>query len=190
MALKEHHRCDVVLLDLELPDVDGLEVCRSIRAVCDTPVLAVTSRDSELDRVLGFQAGADDYVIKPYGAPELLARMSAVMRRARPGRPAGSHTQMGPLTIEQDTRSVLLHGRPVPVTLKEFELLLLLASRPGTVVPRRQILQQVWQDTDVQRSRTIDTHVSSLRRKLGSGSWIITVRGVGFKLGSGSHRSS
>ncbi|WP_324614293.1 response regulator transcription factor [Streptomyces kebangsaanensis] len=187
-ALKEHHRHDAVLLDLELPDVDGLEVCRAIRVVCDTPVFAVTFRDSELDRVLGFQAGVDDYVVKPYGAPELLARISAVMRRARPHRPASPHMRLGPLTIERETRSVLLHGRTVPVTLKEFELLLLLASQPGTVVSRRQILQQVWQDIDVRRSRTIDTHVSSLRRKLGSGSWIITVRGVGFKLENGSQR--
>lgn len=187
-ALKEHHRHEIVLLDMELPDVDGLDVCRSIRAVCDTPVLAVTFRDSELDRILGFQAGADDYVVKPYGVPELLARISAVMRRARPSRPASPHVRLGPLTIERETRSVLLHGRSVPVTLKEFELLLILASQPGAVVSRRQILQQVWQDTDIRRSRTIDTHVSSLRRKLGSANWIITVRGVGFRLGHVAQR--
>ncbi|MFI9030947.1 response regulator transcription factor [Streptomyces sp. NPDC053560] len=182
-ALREHHHADVILIDLELPDVDGLEICRSIAAVCDTPLLAVTARDSEVDRVLGLQAGADDYLVKPYGFRELLARMGAVMRRARPAATAGAVLQLGPLVVEQTTRTVHLHGRPVPLTRKEFDLLLLLASRPGAVVTRRQILQQVWQDTDTPRSRTLDTHVNGLRRKLGSGDWIVTVRGVGFRLG-------
>ncbi|MEV6073830.1 response regulator transcription factor [Streptomyces sp. NPDC052069] len=181
-ALEEHHTADLILLDLDLPDVDGLEICRSISALCDTPLIAVTARDSELDRVLGLQAGADDYLAKPYGVRELLARMAAVMRRSRAGRAAARDVDLGPLVIDQETREVRLDGRAVPLTRKEFDLLRLLSSRPGAVFTRRQILSQIWHDTDIRRSRTIDTHVSSLRRKLGSSDWVVTVRGVGFKM--------
>ncbi|MCL7378061.1 response regulator transcription factor [Streptomyces sp. 35G-GA-8] len=180
-ALREHSDADVVLLDLDLPDIDGLEICRSIATTSDTAVLAVTAHGSELDRVLGLQAGADDYVVKPYGFRELLARVDAVMRRARP-KPAAMSMRVGPLHIEQATRTVELHGRVIPLTRKEFDLLQLLASPPGEIVPRRSILQRVWHDTDMTRSRTIDTHITSLRRKLGSPDWILTVRGVGFRL--------
>ncbi|MFJ1800408.1 response regulator transcription factor [Streptomyces sp. NPDC088180] len=181
-ALREHTDADVVLLDLDLPDIDGLEICRSIATTSGTPVLAVTAHGSELGCVLGLQAGADDYVVKPYGFRELLARVDAVMRRARPKPEAPMSMQVGSLFIERTTRTVVLHGRVVPLTRKEFDLLQLLASPPGEVVPRRSILQRVWQDTDMTRSRTIDTHITSLRRKLGSPDWILTVRGVGFRL--------
>ncbi len=181
-ALRAHGDADVVLLDVDLPDVDGLEICRSIAMACGTPTLAITSHGSELDCVLALQAGADDYLVEPYGFRELLARVDAVMRRARPARAAGPGTRLGPLVIEQAMRTVRLHGSPLPLTRKEFDLLQLLASPPGEVVTRRHILQQVWQDTDISRSRTIDTHVNSLRRKLGSPEWIIAVRGVGFRL--------
>ncbi|MFD7923241.1 response regulator transcription factor [Streptomyces sp. NPDC059740] len=181
-ALREYHRADMVLIDLELPDVDGLEVCECIRSACDMPVLAVTSRDSELDRVLGLQAGADDYLVKPYAFRELLARMEAVMRRFRHHIAVPETVTHGALTVDAATRSVKVGGRPVPVTRKEFDLLSLLASRPGMIFSRRQILQQVWGDVDVSRSRTIDTHVNSLRKKLGTADWIVTVRGVGFRL--------
>ncbi|MFB4424416.1 response regulator transcription factor [Streptomyces sp. QL37] len=181
-ALEEHHSVDLILLDLALPDVDGLQVCRTIAAQSDIPILAVTGRSTELDRVLGLQAGADDYVTEPYGVRELLARMAAVMRRARPRPRTAPRTRVGPLVIERETREVRLHGCLVPLTRKEFDLLQLLASQPGTIFPRRQLLQQIWHDTDVTRSRTIDTHVNSLRRKLGSSQWVLTVRGVGFSL--------
>ncbi|GGV77902.1 DNA-binding response regulator [Streptomyces gelaticus] len=181
-ALREHAGAEVVLLNLDLPDLDGLEVCRTIATTCNTPLLAITEHGSELDCVLGLQAGADDYLVKPYGFRELLARVEAVMRRARPAPAPRPSARLGPLTIDQATRVVRLHGRTVALTRKEFDLLHLLASSPGEVVPRYHILQRIWHDTDISRSRTIDTHVNSLRRKLGSTEWITAVRGVGFRL--------
>ncbi|MFP8887882.1 MULTISPECIES: response regulator transcription factor [Streptomyces] len=182
-ALHAHHSADLVLLDLDLPDLDGLEVCRSIRSSCETPVIAITARDTELDRVLGLQAGADDYMSKPYGFRELLARIQAIMRRVRPREPQERIIVRGPLRIDLDNWEVRLDGKPVELTRKEFGLLRMLASRPNSVVSRRQLMAQVWDDSWSRPGRTIDTHVSSLRNKLGSSSWIITVRGVGFRLG-------
>lgn len=182
-ALLAYEDADLVLLDLELPDLDGLEVCRGIRAACDIPVIAVTARGTELDRVLGLQAGADDYVVKPYGFRELMARMEAVMRRARPHRTPAQVLSHGPLRIDASSREVSVAGRRVEVTRKEFDLLCLLAAHPDTVIPRKQIMRQVWGGS--WSRRTVDTHVSSLRNKLGCSDWIITVRGVGFRLGTG-----
>ncbi|MFG3349264.1 response regulator transcription factor [Streptomyces sp. NPDC048018] len=182
-ALQVHRQADLILLDLDLTDLDGLEVCRSIRAMSDTPIIAVTERGSELDRVLGLQAGSDDYMVKPYGFHELLARIGAVMRRVRPS-PTARTIEHGPLRIDADTRRVTLHGRPVDLTRKEFDLLHMLAIQPGAVVSRRQLMTQVWDDAWSHKGRTIDTHVSSLRGKLGSSHWIVTVRGVGFRLGN------
>lgn len=184
-ALQTYHRADLVLLDLELPDLDGLEVCRGIRAACDTPIIAITVRGTELDRVLGLQAGSDDYLVKPYGFPELMARIEAVMRRARPQSQAGRTISYGPLHVDSGIREVRLDGELINVTRKEFDLLHLLASQPNTIFSRKQIMSRVW-DTDwAEFSRTIDTHVSSLRNKLGARTWIITVRGVGFRFGRG-----
>ncbi|MFD5876985.1 response regulator transcription factor [Streptomyces sp. NPDC060322] len=181
-AMQAHDDVDLVLLDLELADLDGLEVCRAIRAASRVPVIIVTARGSELDRVLGLQAGADDYMVKPYGFQELMARIGAVMRRTR-WQPAGvSEIQHGRLRIDVNSREVAVDSRGVVLTRKEFDLLCLLASHPETVIPRKRLLQQVWGDS--WSRRTVDTHVSSLRGKLGDSGWIITVRGVGFKLGS------
>ncbi|MER0446348.1 response regulator transcription factor [Streptomyces sp. Edi4] len=182
-ALQSYRSADLVVLDLDLPDIDGLEVCRSIRAMSDTPVIALTARNSELDRVLGLQAGADDYMVKPYGFRELVARMEAVMRRVRPQQILEQVITHGPLRIDAGTREVLLDGQPVEMTRKEFDLLHLLACQPETVISRKQVMTQVWDDSWSRPGRTIDTHVSSLRNKLGSSTWIITVRGVGFRLG-------
>jgi DNA-binding response OmpR family regulator len=182
-ALRFYEDADIVLLDLELADLDGLEVCRAIRAGCDVPVIAVAARGAELERVLGLQAGADDYVVKPYGFRELMARMDAIMRRARPRPPEARAVSRGPLWIDPGSREVSLDGEPVDVTRKEFDLLFLLASHPDTVVSRQRIMRQIWGDS--WSRRTLDTHVSSLRNKLGGSDWIITVRGVGFRLGGG-----
>jgi DNA-binding response OmpR family regulator len=182
-ALKSYQDVDLVLLDLELNDLDGLEVCRTIRIACDIPIIAVTARGTELDRVLGLQAGTDDYVVKPYGFRELMARIDAVMRRVRPHRANGKVLSHGPLRIDASSREVSVDGRRIDVTRKEFDLLCLLASQPDTVIPRKEIVHQVWGDT--WSRRTVDTHVSSLRSKLGCSDWIITVRGVGFRLGCG-----
>ncbi|MEU2423117.1 response regulator transcription factor [Streptomyces sp. NPDC007851] len=182
-ALQAHRGVDLVLLDLDLPDLDGLEVCRRMRAAGDVPIITVTARGAELDRVLGLQAGSDDYVVKPYGLRELLARMEALMRRVRPQPPAARVITYGPLRLDAGNRELLLEGRRVDLTPKEFDLLFTLASQPGVTVSRRQLLSQVWDDEWSHRGRTIDTHVSSLRGKLGSSRWIVTVRGIGFRLG-------
>ncbi len=191
-ALKVYHCADLVLLDLELPDLDGLEVCRGIRATCDTPIIAVTACGTELDRVLGLQAGLDDCLVKPYGFRELLARIEAVMRRARPQRRVvgPSAISRGPLLIDTATREIRLHGELVEVTRKEFDLLYHLASHPEMVIHREVLMAEVWGDPmnhglSSRASHTIDTHVSTLRSKLGASSWILTVRGVGFRLGHG-----
>lgn len=183
-ALAEHQSADLVLLDLELPDVDGLDVCRGIRAVSDVPIITITARAEEIDCVLGLQAGSDDYLVKPYGFRELMARIDAVMRRVRPAAARDRVIAHGSLRIDAGCREVRLGERVVSLTRKEFDLLLLLASQPANVVSRQQIMAQIWQDVWTESTRTIDTHVSSLRSKLGSGSWIVTVRGVGFQLGS------
>ncbi|MFI8520328.1 response regulator transcription factor [Streptomyces sp. NPDC085481] len=181
-ALQRYTTSDLVLIDLELPDLDGLEVCRAIRTAGDTPIIALTARGSELDRVLGLQAGADDYMVKPYGFRELMARMQAVMRRSRP-RPRSVHViDQGPLRIDAGARQVSIDGKRIDVTRKEFDVLYLLASNPGNVIPRKRLMQQVWGDS--WSRRTVDTHVSSLRHKLGCRDWIVTIRGVGFKLGN------
>ncbi|MEQ4303827.1 response regulator transcription factor [Plantactinospora sp. B6F1] len=182
-ALRSCHRADLVLLDLELSDLDGLEVCRDIRTDCDIPIIALAARGTELDRVLGLQAGADDYLVKPYGFRELVARIGAVMRRARPAPPEPRRISYGPLQIDLGARQVRLDDRLINVTRKEFDLLRLLATQPETVVSRKQIMSKVWDDAWASSSRTIDTHVSSLRSKLGAPTWIVTVRGVGLQFG-------
>ncbi|WP_424217478.1 response regulator transcription factor (plasmid) [Streptomyces sp. BI20] len=181
-ALRAFADADLVLLDLELPDLDGLEVCRAMRATSEIPIIAVTARGSELDRVLGLQAGADDYLVKPYGFRELMARMDAVMRRSRPRAPITGSITRGGLSINSQTREVSLHGIPVETTRKEFDMLYLLASHPDAVVPRKMLMQRVWGDS--WSRRTVDTHVSTLRNKIGA-DWIITIRGVGFRIGMG-----
>ncbi|MEU6055329.1 response regulator transcription factor [Streptomyces xanthochromogenes] len=180
-ALRSYQDVDLVLLDLELPDLDGLEVCKEIRSACDVPIIAVTARSTELDCVLALQAGADDYLVKPYGFRELMARMDAVMRRSRSQSPAPQAIAHGRLLIDAGTREVHLDSRRIEVTRKEFDLLYHLATHPDTVVSRKELMQRVWGDT--WSRRTVDTHVSSLRSKLGASGWIITVRGVGFRFG-------
>ncbi len=186
-ALARYRDADLVLLDLLLPDLDGLEVCRRLRAESSIPIIAVTARSEELDRVLGLQVGADDYVVKPYGFRELVARIEAVMRRVRhvsgpEGQPSPDRLRVGPLRIDRRERRVLLGEVEIRLTRKEFDLLALLASDPGAVFGREEILRAVWDENWYGSSRTLDVHVASLRHKLGTPSWIETVRGVGFRL--------
>ena len=172
---------DVVLLDLRLPDMDGYAVCRGLRERSDVPIIMVTARGEEVDKVIGLELGADDYVVKPFGLRELIARIHAVTRRTQPA-PVAGPLRVGPLEVDGRARRARLDGTELALTAKEFDLLAALAAEPGAVVSRQQLLRQVW-DTDwYGQTKTIDVHVGSLRRKLGDPGWIETVRGVGFRL--------
>jgi DNA-binding response OmpR family regulator len=173
---------DVVLLDLGLPDLDGFEVCRRLRGSSDVPIIVVTARGEEVDRVIGLELGADDYIVKPFGFRELLARIRAVTRRRTPRVPDTAPLQVGPLTIDPRTREVRIADRQITLTPKEFDLLALLAEDPGAVWSRGRIFEAVWDPHWYGPTKTLDVHVASLRKKLGDPAWIETVRGVGFRL--------
>ncbi|MDQ8703459.1 response regulator transcription factor [Streptomyces sp. LHD-70] len=175
----------VVLLDLGLPDQDGYEVCGKIRKRTTTPVIMVTARADVRSRIHGLNLGADDYVTKPYDTGELLARIHAVSRRTVPeeaGAPADDSLSLGPVRIELPTRQVSVAGQSVQLTRKEFDLLALLAQRPGVVFRREQIISEVWRTSWEGTGRTLEVHVASLRSKLRSPALIETVRGVGYRL--------
>ena len=176
---------DVVLLDLGLPDLDGLQVLKMLRAVSDVPVIIITARDDDADMVGALDGGADDYVVKPFGIEQLGARLRAVLRRS------GSAAAEGPLvvggrTIDPRTRQVSLDGLPIDLSRKEFDLLLALAQRPGEVVTKRELLADVWRQNYGGGDRTVDVHLSWLRRKLGETAadprYLHSVRGVGVRL--------
>ena len=173
---------DLVLLDLGLPDLDGLEVCRQLRARTSVPVIVISARGEELDRVLGLELGADDYVVKPFGFRELMARIRAVSRRTTGSAAAASAVEVGPLAVDLRTRHVAVDGVDVELTRKEFDLLALLASDPGAIRTRQEILESVWDAHWYGPTKTLDVHVATLRRKLGDPAMIETVRGVGFRL--------
>ncbi|MCP3818607.1 response regulator transcription factor [Streptomyces sp. A3M-1-3] len=176
----------VVLLDLGLPDQDGYEVCGKIRKRTSTPVIMVTARADVRSRIHGLNLGADDYVVKPYDTGELLARIHAVSRRTAPGEEAAgagdSTVRLGEVSIELPTRRVSVAGTPVQLTRKEFDLLALLAQRPGVVFRREQIISEVWRTSWEGTGRTLEVHVASLRSKLRMPALIETVRGVGYRL--------
>jgi DNA-binding response OmpR family regulator len=172
---------DVVLLDMGLPDRDGLGVCREIRALSRVPILAITGRGDVAARVQGLRSGADDYLVKPVSTDELLARIEAVLRRST-GAAVAANVHVGDVTVHLDRRLVTAAGEPVAVTRKEFDLLAALARREGAVVPRGELLEQVWGTTDASAARTLEAHVASLRAKLGAHEVVSTVRGVGYRL--------
>jgi two-component system, OmpR family, response regulator RegX3 len=176
---------DLVLLDLGLPDLDGYEVCRRIRASSDVPIIVITARGEEVDRVIGLELGADDYLVKPFGFRELVARIRAVTRRsAARSEPPGAPLRIGTLEIDRRTRRVTVDGHDVALTRKEYDLLVFLADDPGAVRTREDILDEVWDPHWYGPTKTLDVHVASLRRKLGDPGWIETVRGVGYRLGT------
>jgi DNA-binding response OmpR family regulator len=181
-ALDQVDGADLVLLDLGLPDLDGAEVCRQLRARSSVPIIVVSARSDEVDRVLLLEMGADDYVVKPFGLRELIARIRAVTRRSGGGEPAETRLEVGPLVVDLRTHEVTVDGSPVELTPKEFDLLAHLAADPGAALTRRSILEEVWDANWYGSSKTLDVHVASLRRKLGHPEWIQAVRGVGFKL--------
>jgi DNA-binding response OmpR family regulator len=182
-ALKAHHLADLLLLDLCLPDMDGLQLCQAIRVASDVLIIAASERRNELDTVLALQSGADDCLSKPYGVRELVARIEALVRRVRTKRFEAGVLSHGPLRIDCGARQAWLEDRPLSLTRKEFDLLKVLVCKPHMVFSRKELSTLVWHDRWSSGGRTIDTHVNSLRNKLGSRDWIITVRGVGFRLG-------
>ncbi|MBB5831084.1 response regulator transcription factor [Brachybacterium aquaticum] len=181
-------RPDVVVLDVMLPGFDGLEVCRRIQADVPVPVLMLTARDEETDMLVGLGVGADDYMTKPFSMRELVARLKALLRRVqRTGAPAPTESekrealQFGDLLIDRAGRRVMRGGVPAHLTPTEFDLLLCLANAPGTVLTREQLLADVWDWVDATGTRTVDSHVKALRRKLGA-DLVRTVHGVGYAL--------
>lgn len=176
---------DMVLLDLGLPDIDGMSVCTSIRRRSSVPIIMVTARSRLAERIQGLRVGADDYVVKPYDGRELIARIEAISRRSRvfgEGGPAPAVVVAGDLRIDLGTRVVTMGGEVAPLTKMEFDLLGLLARHPGVVVPRERILREVWGTGWKGLGRSLEVHVASIRRKLGSKRVIETARGVGYRL--------
>jgi two-component system response regulator RegX3 len=180
---------DIVLLDLMLPDLDGKDVCRSIRSESSVPIIMLTARGLETDRVVGLELGADDYVVKPFSVAELVARMRAVMRRSA-GTPPESQDEVaiGEVRLDPRTWEVTKSNEPVELTRREFELLKILMENSGSVLTRERLMEEVWDPNWFGPTKTLDVHVSTLRRKLGDDpndpKYIHTVRGVGFRFAS------
>ena len=174
------HAPDLILLDLMLPGRDGLEICRDVRAFSDVPIIMVTAKVEEVDRLIGLDAGADDYVCKPFSVRELVARVRAILRRAR-----GPVSALG-LVIDEQAHRAQLDGRPLDLTPVEFRLLRALASAPGRVFPRERLLERIYEDHRVVTDRTVDAHVKNLRRKLEEArpgeELVRSIYGVGYKL--------
>jgi len=175
------HRPRLVVLDVGLPDMDGLEVCKRLRQTSQIPVIFLTARDGEVDRVLGLELGGDDYLTKPFSPAELVARVKAVLRRVDGG-PAPEVIQAGHATIDCGRREVRIDDHAVEFPTKEFELLRYLAERPGLALSRQQILDGVWGYDWFGDARTVDVHIAQVRKKLGDAATITTVRGVGYRL--------
>ncbi|MBD2892415.1 response regulator transcription factor [Spirillospora sp. NPDC000708] len=182
-ALEHCAEVDIVLLDLMLPDLDGFAVCQLIRNSSTVPIIIVSGRDDEFDRVLGLRMGADDFVAKPYRVRELTTRIEAVVRRARGAWAGGdSVKELGGVHLDLRLRRVLVNGEEVALTRKEFDLLAFLAFEPGRTFTRGQIMEEVWGHDGAGDTRTLGVHMTGLRKKLGVAGLIETVRGVGFRL--------
>ena len=184
---------DVVILDLGLPELDGIEVCRRIRTFSDCYILMLTARDDEVDKLIGLSVGADDYITKPFSPRELVARVQAVLRRPRTSRPqAGGGEpvrEFGDLRIDADARQVEVAGRSIELTRTEFDILGVLSARPRLAYSRRQLIDEVWDTAWVGDEHIVDVHIGHVRRKLGDDPagprYIETVRGVGYRMGKG-----
>ena len=189
LRLFDDGNVDLVVLDIMLPKLDGLEVCRRLRSTSSVPIIMLTARDDELDKVVGLELGADDYITKPFSIREFRSRVRALLRRTKgnglTGAAAGERIEVDGLVIDASRRSVEVRGKPVQLTYVEFELLRTLGSLPGRVFSRRMLLEALWGSADFRDPRTIDVHVRHLREKLEAESarpeYILTVRGVGYR---------
>ena len=178
----------LIVLDVGLPDIDGFEVCRLVRTFSNVPVIFLTSRSDEIDRVVGLEIGGDDYVVKPFSPRELLARIKAILRRNHRPEPAAKAEdreeallRYGPITIDPEKFRIHCHGREIVLTAQEFKLLELLVRHPGRVFTREQVLNRAWGEGGLVADRTIDVHVKSLRKKFDQFEFIETVRGIGYR---------
>jgi DNA-binding response OmpR family regulator len=177
----DRHPIRMIVLDVGLPGMDGFEVCRSVRMRSQVPILMLTARDEEFDRVVGLEVGADDYVTKPFSGRELVARLKAILRRTEQ-QPAKRETyELGDVALNRETHEVIVDGHEVDLTAKEFELLAYFAANPGAVLSRDVLLDRVWGLEYPGGTRTVDVHVAQLRRKLGRPELIRTLRGSGYK---------
>jgi DNA-binding response OmpR family regulator len=176
----------LIILDLNLPDMDGIEICRRIRKSSDVPILMLTARDEDVDKIIGLEVGADDYLTKPFNPRELVARVKSVLRRAGPERRRDESKELrhGDLTIDAGKREVYVGDDEIQLAPKEFDLLWELLDHRGLVLTRDQLLERVWGYTFAGDTRTVDVHVRQVRRKLGDASPIVTVWGVGYKVAS------
>jgi DNA-binding response OmpR family regulator len=173
----------LVVLDVMLPGLDGFEVCRRLRRQSDVPILMLTARGDDVDKIVGLELGADDYLVKPFNPRELVARVKAILRRVEGGGQRGRVTTVGDLTIDQARREVTIAGRPVTLRTKEFDLLVALARDQGVVLSRERLLESVWGYEVDAETRTVDVHINHLREKLAASTVTIeTVRGIGYKL--------
>ena len=168
---------DLVILDLGLPDDDGLSVLRAIRKLSDIPVIVATARGDEMDRIIGLEIGADDYVVKPFSVRELAARVRAIARRRVVEAPLEGNS----ISLSRNKREVTLAGEVVELTMKEFELLAVLMEEPGRTVPRQELYSRVWDPVWIGSGKTLDVHIAGIRKKLGDPTYIETVRGVGYR---------
>lgn len=180
IAELDRHPIRLVLLDIGLPGVDGFDVCRQMRARSEVPILMLTARDEEPDRIVGLEVGADDYITKPFSPRELVARMKAVLRRTEPQQRHDAFA-LGDVTLDRESHDVTVDGKPVDLTAKEFELLAFFMANAGVVVSRDLLLDRVWGQEYPGGTRTVDVHVAQLRRKLGRPELIRTLRGAGYK---------
>ncbi|MBK9122157.1 MAG: response regulator transcription factor [Chloroflexi bacterium] len=180
------HEPSLIVLDLMLPGMDGLEICRRVRAQSDVPIIMLTARSDDIDKIVGLELGADDYLTKPFNPRELLARVKAILRRTdRKSAPTSEVVTLGNLTIDPDRRMIMVDGREVDLRMKEFDLILVLARNPGRVFSRERLLEVVWGYDFAGETRTVDVHIAHLRHKLdGMRPTIETVWGVGYKLES------
>ncbi len=184
LAKAESEKPSLIVLDLMLPDIDGVEVCRQIRHTSDVPILMLTARDEDVDKIIGLEVGADDYLTKPFNPRELVARVKSILRRAAPERRQLESAQLrhGDLLVDAGRREVKVGDQEIQLAPKEFDLLWELLDHRGLVLTRDQLLERVWGYTFAGDTRTVDVHVRQLRRKLGDASPIVTVWGVGYKV--------
>jgi DNA-binding response OmpR family regulator len=177
----DRHRVRIVILDIGLPGMDGFDVCRDMRARSNVPILMLTARDEEPDRIVGLEVGADDYLTKPFSPRELVARMKAILRRSEPQEGREKTVALGDVVLDRESHDVTVAGRPVDLTAKEFDLLAYFMANPGVVVSRDLLLERVWGQEYPGGTRTVDVHVAQVRRKLDRPDLIRTLRGTGYK---------